>query len=48
VIAANANILPRVEFCATLANDDIAGDYEFATKTLDTEALALAIAPVAG
>src|SRR6185295_11172955 len=48
VILAQADVGPRVPLGAALAHDDIAGANGFAAELLHAEALALAVAAVAG
>ena len=46
VIAADADILPRMELGAALADDDVAGNDVLTAKTLDAQTLALTVAAV--
>jgi hypothetical protein len=45
-VAARANVLAGMHLGAALADDDAAGGDEFAAKRFDSEALAVAVAPV--
>jgi hypothetical protein len=46
VIAAKANILPRQEFRASLANDDVSSHDHLAAKSFNAETLANAVATI--
>ncbi len=46
VIAAESDVLARQKFCAALANDNVAGDDQFAAESFYTEPLADAVAAV--
>src|SRR5438552_13608050 len=48
VILADADVVARVPFRAALAHDDVAGAHGLAAELLHAEALALAVAAVAG
>ena len=47
-ILTEANIFTGMEFCAALAQDNIAGNHMLAAVLFDTEALAVAVAAVFG
>jgi|GEM_PF-3649776 len=47
-VAADPDVLTRVQFAAALADDDGAGGNRFSAKCLDAKSLRLALATVAG
>src|SRR6516162_6526109 len=47
MVAADADMRPRMELGAALAHDDIAGNDDLAAELLDAEAPAAAVTPVA-
>jgi len=46
MVLTNPDVLARMELCAALANDDIARDDVFPTKTLYTQSFSLAVATI--
>src|SRR5690554_5138787 len=47
-VVTHTHVVTRVELSAALAHEDVASENELAVEALDSEALGVAVAPVAG